>query len=82
MSGRVSQTELTNDPTDPATAGGISDGLMRPQGFCAYRGRGRGRCAGKHREVKGAEKRETTREERVYDLKGKEREKHKDQKRR
>lgn len=41
LSGWASQTGLTNDPTSLATAGGISDSLMRPQGFCAYRDRGR-----------------------------------------
>lgn len=41
----ASQTGLTNDPTGSATAGGISDSLMRPQGFCAYRDSGRGRRA-------------------------------------
>lgn len=43
LSGWASQTGLTNDPMGSATAGGISDSLMRPQGFCAYSDRGRKR---------------------------------------
>lgn len=45
LSGWASQTGLTNDLTGLATAGGISDSLMRPQGFCAHRDRGRRRKA-------------------------------------
>lgn len=46
LSGWASQTGLTNDPMVPATAGGISDSLMRPWSFCAYRDRRRkGRLA-------------------------------------
>lgn len=40
-SGWASQTGLTNDLIGSATAGGISDSSMRPQGFCAHRDRGR-----------------------------------------
>lgn len=51
MSGWASQTGLTNDLTSLATAGGISDNLMRPQGFCAYR-EGEGQCGGKQKAEK------------------------------
>lgn len=36
LSGSVSQTGQTND-SGLVTAGGISDSLMRPRSFCAYR---------------------------------------------
>lgn len=60
LSGWASQTGLTNDLTDLAAAGGISDSLMRPQGFCAYRDRGTRRrvvwCAWRYREEEGKQK--------------------------
>lgn len=41
LSGWPSQTWLTNDPAGPAMTEGISDSLMRLQGFCAYSNSGK-----------------------------------------
>lgn len=54
-SGWAAQTGLTNDPMGSAAAGGISDSLMRPQAFCAYR-KGEGRCGGETKSGIDAER--------------------------